>query len=138
MSLNNGEPPYVDEHRIVIAAPRDRVWSALRRYTESSVGVAASNPLAWLLGTEPRSGFEVTRVIPDRQLGMAGRHRFARYLLVFEITEVAAGETVVSARTHADFPGPHGRVYRALVIGTRAHVLAVNHMLRSIRRLSLG
>ena len=37
----------------------------------------------------------------------------------------------------AAFPGPLGRVYRALVIGTRGHVVAVMHMLRSVRQMTL-
>lgn len=138
MSLDTGGLPYVDEHQTTIAASRDLVWAALRRYAGSSLTLGERNPLAWLLGAVPRTGFEVYREVPNQQLSMAGRHRFARYLLVFELADVANGETVLSARTYADFPGPHGRVYRALVIGTRAHVLAVQRMLRSIRLSSLG
>ena len=138
MSLDTGELPYVDEHQTRIAASRDLVWTALRRYVDSSLRVGEGNPLAWLLGTVPRAGFEVSREVPNQQLSMAGRHRFARYLLVFELADVASGETVLSARTYADFPGLHGRVYRALVIGTRAHVVAVQGMLRSVRHSSLG
>jgi hypothetical protein len=130
--------PYVDTNQTRIAAPRDLVWTALRRYVDSSIGVGESNPLTWLLGTEPRSGFEVTRDVPNQQLSLAGRHRFARYLLVFDLVDVADGETLLSARTYSDFPGPHGRVYRALVISTRLHVVATKHMLRSVRRLSVG
>jgi hypothetical protein len=35
--------------------------------------------------------------------------------------------------TYADFPGPHGRAYRAAVVGSRGHVLAVRRMLAAIR-----
>ncbi|MEU7899811.1 hypothetical protein AB0B45_44055 [Nonomuraea sp. NPDC049152] len=128
----------MDEHQTTIAASRDLVWAALRRYVDSSLLVSGRNPLAWLLGTVPRTGFEVSREVPRQQLSMAGRHRFARYLLVFELADVAGGKTVLSARTYAHFPGPHGLVYRALVIGSRAHVVAVQRMLRSVRRSSLG
>jgi hypothetical protein len=65
---------------------------------------------------------------------MAGRHRFSRYALVFRLTESANGQTTVAARSYAEFPGPHGRVYRALVIGPGAHVVATNQILRAIRR----
>jgi hypothetical protein len=44
---------------------------------------------------------------------------------------------VLTATTRAAFPGARGRAYRALVIGTRAHVLATRHMLHAVRRLSL-
>ncbi len=47
-----------------------------------------------------------------------------------------ADGTLLSARTYADFPGVGGRVYRALVVGSGAHVLAVRRMLRSVRSSS--
>jgi hypothetical protein len=132
------ELPYVDEHQTTIAAPREVVWTALRRYVDRSIGVGTGSPLPWLLGTVPRSGFEVSQETPGRQLSLTGCHRFSRYRLVFELVNVANGETRVSAQTYAVFPGVSGRVYRALVIGSRAHVGAVQGMLRSIRRSSLG
>lgn len=133
----HSELPYVDEHRTTIAAPRDLVWNALRRYVDSSLRVAASHPLAGLLGTEPRGGFEMAQEVPNQRLGLAGRHRFSRYRLVFDLTDVDDGSTRLSAQTYAAFPGPHGRIYRALVISTRGHVIAVKRMLRTVRRMSL-
>ena len=138
MSREEGLPRFVDEHRIRIAAPRDRVWGALRRYVDASLANERDNPLVRLLGTEPRSGFAVSREVPGTQLGLSGCHRFSRYLLVFELADASEGTTEVSARTFADFPGVRGRVYQTLVIGSRAHVLAVRRMLRSIGRSSLG
>ena len=135
--LDDAEPPYVDEHRITIATSRDLVWIALRRYADSSLSSTENHPLARLLGTDPASGFAVAYVVPNQQLTLAGRHRFARYKLVFELADAAAGETLLTARTYAAFPGLLGRIYRALVIGTRGHVVAVRRMLRSVRRLSL-
>jgi hypothetical protein len=129
--------PYVDEHRTTIEASPELVWTALRRYADSSLGVAGSHPLARMLGTEPPGGFEVAREVPNQHLSLSGRHRFSRYQLVFDLTAVTGGQTLLSARTYAVFPGPHGRIYRALVIGTRGHVVAVKHMLRCIRRASL-
>jgi hypothetical protein len=127
--------PYVDEHRIEIAAPRDLVWTALRRYADSSLRLAG--PMRLLLRAEPPAGFAVAREVPNRHLALAGRHRFSRYLLAFDLADGADGTTVLSARSHAAFPGPHGRAYRALVIGTRGHVVAVKHILRGVRRASL-
>ena len=86
------------------------------------------------LGGEPQRRRTVDEA-PDEQLRLAGRHRFSRYQLVFGLSDDADG-TLLSARTYADFPGLHGRVYRALVIGSGAHVLAVRHMLRSVRSSS--
>jgi len=131
------ELPFVDEHTIRIPASRDQVWSALRRYVDSTLGAGAHSPLTWILGTEPRAGFEIEREFPGEQLGLAGRHRFSVYRLVFELVEVA-GETKLSARTYAEFPRVRGRVYRALVIGTRLHVVATNQILRTVRRKALG
>ena len=131
------ELPFIDEHQIRIPASRDRVWRALRRHVDSSLGVAARNPLTRILGTEPRSGFEIEREVAGKQLSMAGRHRFSRYRLVFEVTDITEEETQLSARTYAEFPGLRGRVYRGLVIGTKAHVLATKQILRSVRRGTL-
>jgi len=133
----SGPLPYVDEHAITIAAPRDLVWAALRRYAARSIGLSGGSPLAGALGTVPRSGFEVAEAVPGDRLTLSGQHRFSRYALVFELRDAAGDGTVLTAKTYAAFPGPHGRVYRVLVIGTRAHVLATDHMLRAVRRLSL-
>jgi hypothetical protein len=132
-----GDLPYVDEHAVTIAAPRDRVWAALRRYAATSIGVPDGSPLARVLGTAPRSGFAVAEAVPGDRLTLAGGHRFSRYALVFELRDTAGDGTVLSAKTYAAFPGLHGRVYRVLVIGSRAHVVATGHMLRAVRRLSL-
>lgn len=128
--------PYVDGHAITIATPRDLVWTALRRYAATSIGISDGNPLARILGTAPRSGFEIAEETPRQRLALAGRHRFSRYVLVFELHDMADDATVLRAKTYAVFPGLHGRIYRGLVIGTRAHVVATNNILRSVRRLS--
>jgi hypothetical protein len=129
--------PYVDEHAVDIPAPRDVVWAALEGHVASSLRTAERSPLTRILGTEPRAGFAVTERAPAERLTLTGRHRFSRYALAFVLDDAGDGATRVRARTHAAFPGVHGRVYRALVIGTRAHVVATNHILRSVRRLSL-
>jgi hypothetical protein len=129
-----GDLPYVDEQHMTVAAPRPAVWEALRRYAGSSLLRAANPRLAWLLGTDPPGGFAVAQETPGERLAMAGRHRFSRYRLVFELADAPGGGTVLTARTFAEFPGPHGFAYRTLVIGSRGHVLAVHHMLSSVRR----
>jgi hypothetical protein len=113
MSFDTGELPYVDEHQTRIAASRDLVWTAVRRYVDSSLTIGARNPLTWLPGTVPCTGFEVAREVPKQQLSMTGRHRFARYRLEFELPDVPNGETVSSARTYAEFPGPRAHCVHA-------------------------
>ena len=134
----NPELPYIDEHAIRIEEPRERVWTTLNQYVDSSLASGKANPLTRLLGTEPPSGFEISESVPTERLTLAGRHRFSRYSLVFELADAADGATHLRARSYAAFPGISGRIYRALVIGTRLHVVATNHLLRSIRRLSRG
>jgi hypothetical protein len=145
--VRTGGLPYVDEHSITIAAPRDRVWAALRRYAGTSLTRSARPPLSWLLGTDPPGGFAVAEEIPNERLTVAGHHRFSRYRLVFDVADAAvAGTTaavdpagpategtLLTATTLAAFPGPHGFVYRVLVIGSRGHAVAVHRMLRTIR-----
>jgi hypothetical protein len=134
MATDGPELPYIDEHAIAIAAPRERVWTVLERYVASSLRTVERSPLARVLGTEPRAGFAVAERLPAERLSLAGRHRFSRYALVFELADAADGATRLRALSYATFPGVHGGVYRLLVIGTRFHVLATRHLLRSIGR----
>lgn len=126
--------PYVDEHALTIAAPRAEVWAALARFVAETLGAPKVGLLGRILGTDPPSGFAVIERVQARKLVLAGRHRFARYQLVFEMNDDTAGATVLRAVTYAIFPGVRGRVYRALVIGTRLHVLATRGMLHAVRR----
>jgi hypothetical protein len=133
----NAELPYVDEHAIRIPVSRATVWAALQRYVASSLSGAEGSPFTRLLGTEPPGGFEILDSVPLERLTLVGRHRFSRYMLVFELADATVGSTQLHAQSYAAFPGLHGRAYRALVIGTRLHVVATNHLLRSIRRKSI-
>ena len=125
--------PYVDEHVVEVGAPRDRVWRALDDYVRTSIGISGRHPLGPVLGTRPRSGFAVAATVPGEQVTLEGRHRFSVYRLVFDVGDgPSPGTTTLRATTHAAFPGPHGRAYRLLVIGSRAHVVATTRMLRAI------
>lgn len=132
--------PYIDEHSRAIDAPPDAVWSALLGVLERMSGGAA---IARLLGCDPAErsaelsgrpgetipGFRVVEAEPGRRLELRGRHHFANYALTFEYD----GESLL-ARTHAEFPGLLGRIYRAVVIGSGGHGIATRHLLRQVAR----
>ena len=132
------ELPFVDEHAVTIAASRGAVWAALERFVDGMTGGDGSDLFARMLGAEPRSGFAVADRVPLRELVLVGRHRFARYRLTFALGDAPTGGTVLRALTHAEFPGARGRVYRALVIGTRLHVAATRGMLHAVKRRCLA
>ena len=128
--------PYIDEHALEIAIPRERAWRALMAYAQERL-LTDGGPFHRLLGTDPPGGFEVDTAAPPDRLELTGRHRFSRYVLAFELDDAGPGATRLSARSFAEFPGLHGRAYRALVIGTRVHVVATRGMLRAVRRRAL-
>ena len=129
MSPARGELPYVDEHAITIAVPRARVGSGLQRYTATSLRIPEGSPIARLPGTQPRPGFAVLDSAPPHSLPLAGRHRFARYMLTFELADAAEAAAHLRAQTCALFPGARGQAYRALVVRSRAHIAATTHIL---------
>lgn len=126
--------PYVDTHTVSVDASPDQVWRALRAYADRALLGPHRPVVRRLLGTRPDSGFAVASEDPGRRLELAGRHRFSRYVLVFELADAAAGGTDLSAVTYAVFPHVHGFAYRTLVIGSHLHVVATRAMLRSIAR----
>ena len=78
-------------------------------------------------------GFVVARVVEPAVFALEGQHRFSRYGLIFSLEPTKDEQTLLRAETRADFPGLKGSVYRALVIGTRGHVLVVNRLLSAVR-----
>ena len=126
--------PYLDTHTVTVAAGPDQVWPAVRAYA-GRVGIGRRNPLALVLGTRPRSGFEIVDEVPGERVGLAGQHRFARYRLVLEVeARTEQRTTLLHAHSYAVFPGPAGRVYRTLVVGTGLHVVATRAVLGQVRR----
>jgi hypothetical protein len=140
------ELPWVDEHAEEIAAPVSVVWPALLRTVERMTAGGAAPRYARAVGcadTEaggPRPlevgstvpGFHIAALAPERLLVMAGSHHFSDYALSFRLEPLGAVRTRVIAETRAVFPGFKGRAYRALVIGTRMHVLVVRRVLRGV------
>ena len=138
--------PYIDEHSTCVGATPERAWAALVAVGSTMRGPAG--PLGWLMGLQPAlasgdwsggaeagatlPGFQVEQACPPSRLALAGRHRFSRYALVFELEDMGADGTRVRARSWGVFPGVHGRSFRALVIGTGAHRVVVRRLLRRI------
>lgn len=139
--------PYIDDHATQIDASREQVWQALLE----TLGKLSPELPAWLTaawGLEHRArtgawdgsvavgdtlpGFAVAAVEPRYALTLRGRHRFSDYELRFYLEQPSTGATHLHAKTSAAFPGLKGRAYRALVIGTRGHRIAVRRILASV------
>jgi hypothetical protein len=139
--------PYIDEHSTEVAADRAATWEALLRVVEGLLSSSTAPGLARLLGSADREvsgprpltsgstlpGFHVETAEPPRRLALAGQHRFSTYALIFHLDELEGG-TRLRAETRAAFPGLKGSVYRALVIGTRGHILATRRVLAAVKR----
>jgi hypothetical protein len=108
--------PFVDAHSVEVAADPAAAWDA-------AAGTVT-----------PGRFWRVARSERPSVVCFEGEHPFARYRLTFRVEERGRRSTLVTAETHAAFPGPHGTLYRLAVIGTRFHVLAVRRMLGGIRR----
>jgi hypothetical protein len=137
--------PHIDERSVEVEAGRERVWRALVKSMPRSTPGAAQ--VAAALGCRERAvtgdferpgstivGFRVEQAEAPVRLALGGRHRFSRYALTFAIDDLGGGRSRLRAITDAAFPGLAGRAYRALVIGTRAHVAATHAMLAGVRR----
>jgi hypothetical protein len=124
--------PFVDEHAVTVRADIDDTWRAVVAYATALSGT--DHPLlSRVLGTRPRSGFEIADADTPYVLALTGRHRFATYRLLFRVTPSAGGARL-GAQTFARFPGLRGRVYRSLLMGTRGHQIATRSMLRRIEQ----
>jgi hypothetical protein len=141
--------PFIDEHRLTVEAPPQAVWEAVVRFVRRQRGPVPRLG-ARLLGAEPARaspgevevgstvpGFAVARLRPGELLVLQGSHRFSTYTLVFRLAPAEAG-TTISAVSAAHFPGAWGRLYRALVLGSGLHRVAVRAMLGRIAAGSAG
>jgi hypothetical protein len=142
--------PYLDEHATTIAASADDVWSALidtldRGFSGTGAAVyaravgcvdhSASGPRP-LAERSTIPGFHVTVAVAGAELALEGRHRFSTYALIFHLEQIEPDRSILRAESRADFPGISGGAYRLLVVGTRGHVVAVRHLLSTIKRRS--
>ncbi len=140
--------PFVDEHAAVVEASPEKTWNAVLRTAEASVSSGAAPHFARLVGCAdvaaagPRPlaegsavpGFHVAEAEAPRELALMGSHRFSDYALVFHLDDLGFNRTRVRAETRAEFPGLKGSAYRAMVIGTRMHVLVTRRMLSAVKR----
>lgn len=141
------ELPHIDEHSVVVDASPEACWRATAEVVPRAFSGRAPAVVARAIGCADRAaagprpiavgsafpGFRVSRAQPATELALEGSHRFSRYSLVFRIDALGAGRSRLRAETRAVFrPGP-GQLYRALVIGTRGHVLAVRRLLAGVR-----
>ena len=140
--------PWVDEHGIELDAPATVAWPALLRTVERMTAGGAAPRYARAVGcadTEPGGprplevgstfpGFHVAELAPERELTLLGSHHFSNYALVFRLEGLGGRRSRLVAETRAEFPGLKGRAYRALVIGTRMHVLVTRRVLRNVAR----
>ncbi len=146
MSTEADRLPYVDEHSIEIEAGAEATWEAACRAVDGAstpstafarllgcADVEVSGPRPLVVGsTFP--GFRVEAAERPRELGLGGSHRFSRYALILRVDSLGEGRSRLRAETRAEFPGLKGRAYRALVIGTRGHVLLLRRMLGGVKR----
>ncbi len=137
---------WIDEHATELDASAAAVWPALLRTVERMTAGGVAPRYARAVGcadTEPGGprpleigstvpGFHVADLIPERLLVLRGSHHFSDYALAFRLEPLGGVRTRLAAETRADFPGLKGRAYRALVIGTRMHVLAVRRVQRGV------
>ncbi|HEX4304440.1 MAG TPA: hypothetical protein VHZ54_00245 [Solirubrobacterales bacterium] len=140
--------PWVDEHAIELDGTPAAVWPALLRTVERMTAGGAAPRYARAVGcadTEaggPRPldigstipGFHVAALAPERLLALRGSHHFSDYELAFRLEPLGGVRTRLVAETRAEFPGVKGRAYRALVIGTRMHVLVVRRVQRGVAK----
>jgi hypothetical protein len=119
---------YIDEHAITVDADRAATWSALLRVMCRDPGDPSTVPIGFVLDEARR---------PDR-FALKGRHPFAAYRWVFDLEDAPGGRSRLRAGTWAVFPGLRGQAYRALVVGTGGHRVAVRWTLKRVAAEALS
>lgn len=137
--------PSIDTHSAQVDAPAADTWEALIDWASRSSPNRTNARFARLLGCESVEvsgepgrtgstfpGFRVVRSEPPKELDLTGGHRFSTYSLDFRVEDLEGERSLLSATTHAAFPGIMGELYKTAVIRSRAHVLATKRILRSV------
>jgi hypothetical protein len=142
--------PHIDEHSATIDAGSPATWDALLRVVDGSFSAGVVPRFARVLGCAdtraggPRPlaegstlpGFHVEAATAQRELALAGGHRFSDYSLIFRLDDLGEGGTRLRAETRAAFPGLKGEAYRTMVIRTRGHVLVTRRLLEATKRMA--
>lgn len=141
--------PLIDEHAITIEARPDEIWPALIATVLQAFTGRLATAYARAIRSRPGQpsgpltagatipGFRVTGSTEPAALTLEGQHLFSRYALSFRLTAEPAGPSRLTAETRAEFPGPHGALYRLLVITSGLHARTVRHLLTSVRSRAL-
>ncbi len=108
---------FIDAPTFDVAAGPEATWDAI-------VAAGPREGRFWRIAQSERPAVHV----------LEGSHPFAVYRLAFRVHEAGTDRSVVTAESRAVFPGLKGSAYRAAVIGSRFHVLAVKGMMRRIAR----
>jgi hypothetical protein len=127
------ELPFVDVHETAVAVTPEAAFAALERIGPRIGTDPIFSRYARLVRAEDVGAFHVARSERPTLVVLGGSHRFSRYELVCRI-EPSEDGSVVRFETWAEFPGPAGRLYRAAVIGTGGHRVAMRLLLASLKR----
>jgi hypothetical protein len=128
------ELPYIDTHTVTVAAASEEAFDAVAGTMPRAGSRGPFSAYARLVGCEDGKPFSVTESRRPAELVLTGQHRFSRYELAFQFAPDGPGSTVVTATTRAAFPGLGGRLYRAAVIGSGGHRVAMHAMLAGLKR----
>lgn len=126
--------PYIDTHTVTVAAASAKTFDAVAGAMPRAGSRGPFALYARLIGCEGGRPFSIAQSRRPSELVLAGRHRFSRYELAFQFAADGPAATVVSATTRAAFPGFGGRLYRAAVIGSGGHRIAMRAMLADLKR----
>lgn len=137
--------PRIDAHTVEVEAPPAVTWEALTDWMSSGSSRQGTVRFARMLGCDQLEvsgkpgqsgstipGFRVALADPPRELALEGGHRFSQYTLNFQVEDRDNGRSLLSATTHAAFPGFKGQLYKTVVIRSRAHVLLTKGLLKSV------